>query len=460
MMRALTPGWNRSLSLRLLLFAGAMIGLALGAAWLALGLLFERHLDRQLQTELERNGIALIAALQLTPDGRPTLTRALPDPRFDRPGSGLYWRASAPAGELRSRSLWDGKMPPPAKAAATGWTAFQARGPFEDRILVIARKVRLARTGPAILIEVAADRQPVTDARAAFGTESGLFLFLLWFALATAAWVQVRLGLRPLGAVSRELKAMTGKVGTRLAESDHPAEIRPLTRAINDFADQRSMDVAKARERARDLAHALKTPITALRMQIERLDATHRQEMAHSLSLLAGAVESELARSGEMATGQGAMAAKVVDRLLAVVSRTPDGARLDLHNRLTPDLVIPMGDEAALESLGALIDNAARHARATVEISGGSDDAGCWMAICDDGEGIAEALRPIALGRGIRLDERNARHGLGLSIAQAFVEASGGRFSLHTAPIGGLCVHIGWDGKQDGSADAPLTPPT
>lgn len=447
MPRSFAPGLNRSLSLRLLLFAGAMIGLALSVAWLALGLLFERHAERQLQAELERHGIALIAALQVAPDGQPALTRHLTDPRFNRPGSGLYWRASTPAGELRSRSLWDGAVPPPEQAAATGWTAFDTKGPFEDRVLVIARSVRLERMGPAMLVEVAADRQPIAAARAAFGMESGLFLLLLWCMLAAAAWVQVRLGLRPLGAVGKELQTISGDLGSRLSETNHPAEIRPLTRAINDFADQRAADVAKARERARDLAHALKTPITALRMQIEQLGAKDRHEMSHSLSLLAGAVESELARSGEAATGHGAMAAKVVDRLLAVVSRTPDGARLRLCNRLPPGLVIPMGEEVALESLGALIDNAARHARAAVEITGAHDDGECWIAICDDGEGIPEALRPKALNRGTRLDERGMRHGLGLSIAQAFVEASGGQLSLHTAPLGGLCVRIVWKAR-------------
>lgn len=443
--RTLTSALNRSLSLRLLLFAGGMIGLALAVAWMALGLLFERHSERQLQAELERHGIALIAALELAPDGRPILTRPLTDPRFDRPASGLYWRVSAPAGELRSRSLWDGAVPPPERAAATGWTSFHAKGPFEDRVLIIARSVRLDRAAPAMLVEVAADRRPVADARAAFGVESGVFLLLLWLTLAAAAWAQVRLGLRPLGTVGKELKVMSGALDARLSEAGHPAEIRPLTRAINDFADQRSTDVAKARERARDLAHALKTPITALRMQIEQLDARDRREMSHSLSLLAGAVESELARSGEAAPGQGAAAAKVVDRLLAVVSRTPDGARLRLDNRLPSGLVIPMGEEAALEALGALIDNAARHARAVVDISGARDERGCWITICDDGEGIVEALRPMALGRGTRLDERSARHGLGLSIAQAFVEASGGQLSLETAPLGGLCVRIAWE---------------
>ena len=444
----LSAAIDRSLSLRLLLFAGGAIALALVLAWVTLGLLFERHSERQLQVELERQGIALIAALRLGADGRPLLQRPLTDPRFERPGSGLYWRASAPAGELRSRSLWDGIIPPPREKEVPGWTAFNAKGPFEPEVLIVARTVRLDPAGPAMLVEVAADRRPVADARAAFGTESAYFLLLLWVALAVAAWIQVRLGLRPLRRIREDLAGMSASVDARLSADRHPVEIQPLTGAINDFAARRAADVAQARERARDLAHALKTPITALRMQIDRLDDSDRREMTHSLSLLSGAVEAELARSGGAIIGATTTPATIVERLLAVISRTPDGARLDLRNDIPPALVLPMSSDAALEAFGALIDNAARHARSAVAITGGEGEGTRWIEIADDGPGIAPELRAAALGRGIRLDERGTRHGLGLSIARDFVEASQGTLTLGTAALGGLSVKLLWPAPE------------
>lgn len=440
----LPAAFNRSLSLRLLFFAGTAIALALIAAWLVLGLLFERHAERQLQTELERHGLALIAALELGPDGRPLLREEPADPRFTRPASGLYWRIGAPAGELRSRSLWDGALPLPPRMGGRGWRAFNAKGPFEAHVRVAARHVRLDPGGADLLIEVAADRRPVATARVAFGQESAIFLAVLWLALAAAAWLQVRLGLQPLGRVGKQVHAMTRRPEARLEQHGHPVEIRPLTEAINTFADRRAEDVEKARQRARDLAHALKTPITALRLQIDTLDPATAREMAHSLSLLAGAVEGELARTGPLPEHQSTAVRPLADRVLAVVARTPDGGRLSLDNRLPADLTIPMSAEAVLETLGALIENAARHARSTVRIAGGRDDRGCWITIADDGPGIPEALRGAVLGRGVRLDERGARHGLGLAIAQDFVTASGGALTLEDAPERGLCVRLYW----------------
>ena len=88
-------GWpsflDRSLNLRLLSFAGGAIATALVLAWAVLGMLFERHAERQLQVELERHGIAVIAALSLDAANQPRLGQKLSDPRFERPASGLYW---------------------------------------------------------------------------------------------------------------------------------------------------------------------------------------------------------------------------------------------------------------------------------------------------------------------------------------------------------------------------------
>lgn len=446
---------GRSLNTRLLMVAGVSIAAALVVAWVVLGLLFERHAERQLRAELERHGVALVAALSLDPAGRPVLSAQPFDPRFTRPASGLYWRITGPGGELRSRSLWDGVLATPPDPPASGWGAADATGPFEARVLVVARDIQLTSGGPQILVEAAGDRGPLSEARAAFGRESAVFLFVLWFALGVAAAVQVRLGLTPLEAVRRELDAMRRAPGARLTSAAHPVEIRPLTEAINGLADARASDVERARHRARDLAHALKTPLTALRFQIEGLDAETAHEMRHSLALLSGAVEGELARAGERpAASDGTKADAAVNRLFAVIARTPDGARLTLVNRVAPELRLPLAEETAMEALGAVLENAARHAASTVVVTGRDDQDGRMLEIADDGPGIAEALRGSALSRGVRLDEGGPRHGLGLSIARDFVESSGGELRLEAAEGGGLRVVLHWpvDAADDGSS--------
>lgn len=434
---------GRSLSLRLLAFAGAAIAGALVLAWAVLGLLFERHVERQLQAELERHGLSLIAALSLTPEGQPSLAARPFDPRFDRPASGLYWRITAPGGAIASRSLWDGALPE-AAPPQRGWGKIEGVGPFEARVLTVVSDVQLDPGGPQIIIAVSGDEAPLSTARTAFGFESGVFLAVLWLVLALAAWVQVRLGLAPLDRVRRELEALRRAPDARLSEDRHPAEIRPLTQAVNDLADARAADIDRARHRARDLAHALKTPLTALRLQIGALDPATARDLHHSLSLVSGAVEGELARVGVETSGSGAPASETLDRLIAVIARTPDGQHLTIRNAVPADLRLPLPAEAALEVLGALLENAARFAANRIDITGAVDADALRLTLDDDGPGISAADRERVLQRGLRLDERADRHGLGLAIAADHIAASGGQLTLSASPAGGLRVELVW----------------
>lgn len=122
-----------------------------------------------------------------------------------------------------------------------------------------------------------------------------------------------------------------------------------------------------------------------------------------------------------------------------------EGRRIDFQITASPELTLPLHEDAALEALGALIENAARHARTTVRIAGGKDaDHLTWLAIEDDGPGVPPDLRKLVLNRGRRLDERPEQHGLGLAIARDHVEASGGALRLGASELGGLRAGLWW----------------
>lgn len=440
---------SRSLSLRLMAYAAGAIGVALVLAWLALGLLFERHTERQVEAELRRHGAALAAALSLDAGQRPVLAAEPFDPRFSRPASGLYWRITAPGGELGSRSLWDGDLPP--ASADASWRADTVAGPFEARVIRLSRAVQPDAGGPKATIEVAVDHATVTAARKAFAGDLALSLGVLWLVLMAAAGLQVRLGLRPLAGVRRELAALRTDPDARFDIARHPAEIVPLAAEINALADARAGDLIKARDRARDLAHALKTPLTALRAQAAALPAEAAREIGQSLSLLTTAVESELARARVSATHVGprsTSARRAVERLAQVLTRTERGTELDFEIDISETLILPMAEDAALEALGALLDNAVRHARSRVRVWADAGAEGPWLAIADDGPGIPEAWREKALRRGARLDESSPTHGLGLAIARDFIEASGGTLTLAGEVGEGLEVIARWPGER------------
>ncbi len=435
----------RSLRLRLLLGAAAAIFAALAIAWVAMGYLFEAHVQRRIEADLIQHGRGIVSALMRTPDGQLALDAAPLDPRFDRPSSGLYWQVGEGDAALRSRSLWDEVMAPPGRVDAGDWTTGDAAGPFGQKLVFVARAVSLGPDSAPIVVMLGEDHAAVTAARGEFSRDLGLFLLSLWAVLAGAAWVQVQLGLKPLGDVRAALGAMQGHAGARLQAADYPMEVAPLAQAINALADARQRDTEQARRRAGDLAHSLKTPLAALSAQARRAREAGAGDAADGLEraieAARGAVERELTRTRIAAEhdAEHKPAGPIIDRLIAVVERTEAGQRLRFENTLG-GAIVPLGEVALMELAGPLLENAARYARRVVRVSG---DRACFC-VEDDGPGLTEAEVDEALRRGKRLDETGHGYGLGLAIARDIADLSGGALTLDRSPLGGLRAQVCW----------------
>jgi signal transduction histidine kinase len=93
-----------------------------------------------------------------------------------------------------------------------------------------------------------------------------------------------------------------------------------------------------------------------------------------------------------------------------------------------------------------LLDNAARHARSSVELKLQALDGTAEMLVADDGPGIAAADRDRVFDRFVRLDDARSRSGggtgLGLPIARDIVAAHGGTLTVEDAPGGGALLRL------------------
>jgi len=415
-------------------------------------LLFERYIERRVEGELTRDARQLIADLSIDAAGGLVIGNEPTDPRFRDPRSGLYWALSTAGHELKSRSLWDERLPASDLADADDWSTRVVKGPFDQQLLIVERLVQPRRNGAKVLVQLAVDHATVRDARRDFGLDLATYLLLLWLILAGAAWVQVELGLRPLARVRRELELLKSNPAARL-RADHPAEIQPLTDAINELAEAREKDLAAARRRAADLAHGLKTPLAALsagsRRAREAGAIDEAEGLDRAIATATAAVNAELARS-RVATIRNAVqrvrspALPVIEQVIGVVERTDFGAERVFEVEVPESLVVPAAPEDLAELLGALIENAARFSRRRVKITGEGAPTACRLAIEDDGPGLGPQRAEQVLSRRGRLDEADSSTGLGLSIARELVEATRGQITLGAATLGGLRVQIDW----------------
>jgi signal transduction histidine kinase len=442
-------------SLRLRLIAGgvAAILVALAVAGAGLTILFERHVARTMADDLDVHLKQLLAAIDVDAEGRLVLGQLPTDPRFSDPLSGLYWQISSDRGDLlRSRSLWDTSLALPADEPSPGEVhRHELRGPADSRVLVAERRISLNvgdRRVP-VRVAVAADLARVSAAATAFARDLAIALGLLGLVLAIATSIQVTLGLQPLAALRRGVAEIRSGRLHRMPAAV-PVEVAPLVEEVNALLDMQDREIERSRGRAADLAHGLKTPLAALASDASRLHKRGEHTIAREIEAVAGAmgrhVDRELARvrlRGAPQRGIGASAelAPLVRSLVATLERTPAGARVTFEPQVAATLKVPFDRTDLAEVLGNLLDNAARHARSRVRLTSSTDGAAPWIAVEDDGLGIAPAARMSVLAAGARLDERGET-GLGLAIVQDVLAAYGWRLVLGTSELGGLKATI------------------
>lgn len=436
-------------SLRLRLVTGGAVAIiaALILAGIGLNYLFDRHVMRSLASELEVHLRQALASIELNAAGQPQLLREPTDPRFAEPLSGLYWQIST-GGEVvtRSRSLWDTVLPLPSDALAVSEVHnHRIAGPGQSELLAIERTVFLGSIGTPtpVRMVVAADVAHFTKARQAFVRDLVPSLAMLAVALGAGAWIQISLGLRPLARVRDGIAAI------RYGRSEHvdaivPSEVAPLVKEINDLLAVQERDLERARGRAADLAHGLKTPLSALASDVRTLRDHGEAEIADRIEQIGEAmyrhIERELVRvriRGKRGFNERAAARlkPLANSLISIQRRAASIRRLSFDIDIPDDAVVCMDKADLAEVLGNLLENASRHASSKVRLS--LADNG-HVAIDDDGPGVPENLRDWVLKRGRRLDERSDGAGLGLAIVQEVLEAYDRKLVLETSPLGGL----------------------
>lgn len=428
-----------SLRLRLLVGAAIFVLAALALSAGALTYLFERHVERWINTELATYIDRIIAGIDKAPDGQITVARPPGDPRFQRPLSGLYWQVNIePIGPvLRSRSLWDFEIElPPEARIGDELHEYELAGPDKQRLHLVQRRIELPPRlgGSTARVAAAIDDATINAASRGFAGALVPLLAVLALMLTAAAWAQVSIGLKPLSAVRRKLADIASGTAPRLG-SDFPDEVLPLASEIDRLLDARERQIEKARTRAGDLAHGLKTPLQLLSDDAQRLKAKGESELAEDIEGIADTmrrhVERELsrARSGANAANASANVDAVAHRVVRVIERTPEGRRLAWTIDIPSGLLARIDAEDLTEALGNLVENAARHANESVTVRASISEGAIVLSVIDDGTGIPPARAQEALKRGGRLDASGSA-GLGLAIVGDIADAWGATLSI------------------------------
>ena len=274
----------------------------------------------------------------------------------------------------------------------------------------------------------------------------------------------LRRGLRPFEAAARSVAKRSARSLAPISATDVPVELVPVVSSINGLLSRLSAAFSVQRRFLADAAHELRTPVTALRLQLQLLEQSASEaERRNALTdLKAGIdrsqrlIEQFLEVSSAEADGD-AKPMKLVDlsalarSVVSEMSLRADHARIDLGVRGPAGIQIQGYSHQLSVLLTNLVENALRYTPigGKVDVELAVHEGSAVLRVIDTGAGIPEAERERVFERFYRGQhaEKTARDvsgsGLGLAIVRAIADRHRASIALSTAPGGqGLEVRM------------------
>jgi signal transduction histidine kinase len=455
--RPLSALGGPSLVRRLVLLAAGWSLAVLAATAIVLAMLFQQAAIRRFDQGLAELIDNLLAGTTVG-EGRQVLAPALTDLRALRAYSGKYWQIGEPAADgrlrvlVRSRSLWDSELKSPADmvsvlAARPGKAfVYDARGPLDEPLRAMASEAKLPGRETPVIFMAAEDRSPIDRDVRGFVAATALAFLLLAAGMIAAVMIQVRVGLRPLFDLRREVAAVRRGKAERL-QNDYPTELSPLAEELNALVAHNQEVVERQRTHVGNLAHALKTPLSVMAAEAELNPGPLAEVVERQADAMRRQVDHHLRRARAAARSQGqgerTSVAEVLDELARTLERIFQDKGVTIDWDAEEDLIFLGERQDLLEIAGNAMENAAKWSRSRVRVrTAVLTPERFQLTVDDDGPGLPPERRAEVLQRGARLDESAPGSGLGLSIVDELARAYGGALRLGDTPLGGLRVEL------------------
>ncbi|MEV4803338.1 HAMP domain-containing sensor histidine kinase [Nonomuraea sp. NPDC049421] len=290
-----------------------------------------------------------------------------------------------------------------------------------------------------------------------------MFLLLFTVVLVALTWFGVSRvvarTLDPVQVITERLAAITGGDGSlRLPVPDSADEIRRLAETANQTLERLESALEQQRRFASDASHDLRSPITAMRTELEMamLAPEETDWRETGTKLLAGLdrlqnIVTDLLMLARLDAGEpGTLEPVGLGELVAGETATPRSKQV--VTSLEPGVVVTGDRHRLARLLTNLLDNAERHAERTITVTVRAQGPQAVLEVLDDGAGIAPEHRERVFQRFMRLDAARNRDaggtGLGLPIAREIAgthhgtlriedSETGARFVLRLPRVGG-----------------------
>lgn len=273
-----------------------------------------------------------------------------------------------------------------------------------------------------------------------------------------AAWWAISSALSPLHRIGHELAQRSVDSLTPVSAAGVPTEVAGLVTELNSLLARMSQALQSQQRFVADAAHELRSPITALKLQVQTLarsrdDAARQQAVGRLLggvdraSRLVGQLLT-LAREEPASREVSPDVTRLADSVapaLADVAPFAAARQIELTVPVLPGLQVRGNPDSLQMLVRNLLDNAIRytpeHGRVRIDLRAGAGTA--ILCIEDSGPGIAPADRLRVFDRFYRVPGSSTTgSGLGLAIVQAIADRHGALVEFADSSLGGLAVLV------------------
>jgi signal transduction histidine kinase len=296
----------------------------------------------------------------------------------------------------------------------------------------------------------------------------------LFVASLGVGWVLSGRVLRPVGAITRTAREIQATdLSRRIRLSGPRDELRDLADTLDSMLDRLDHAFQAQRQLIDDASHELRSPLAIIRTSLDA-SLTAPDATPEERSRAVAVVDRATTRMSRLVEDLLATARRDADTMtdtdvdLGTVAReageeSPAVQRgLRLEYATGPGLRL-IGDADALRrAAGNLLSNAVRLAPSgsTITVATGRTGSWLWLAVADQGPGIAEDDLPRVFDRfwrGHQATGPERRTGLGLAIVRQIVESHGGRVAAFSEPGRGSTFVL-WLPAADRSDEEPPPP--
>lgn len=291
--------------------------------------------------------------------------------------------------------------------------------------------------------------------------------------LALILWFSIRHGLAPLRRLEVDLASRSPERLDSLSEAGLPRELNPLVRTMNRLFGRVGRTLEQERRFTSDAAHELRTPLAALRVQLQVAQRTpdESERRAAIGKALLGADRmthlvvqllalARLENAGLAGQAESVDLAELAGEVVADLEAMAAEKTIRLRAELAGEAILEGNPDLLRALIRNLVDNALRYARPGGRVTVGLrvDGERMTLRVADDGPGVAPEEREKLGQRFHRFGPQKAEGvGLGLSIVGRIAALHGASVRFGDGLEGrGLGVEVVFP-RQAGAAEGRPT---